>query len=148
MKTIKFLFFLVILGLLGLLYYQNTEYFLSQGTLGLDLKISGWSWNTPAIPNVAWWGLCLAAGLLITGLKGMITAFSLRREIKRKDADILSLREKMLDLQAKLDVFTHDPYIQKGINDHAPKAEGEEKPEASEATADAAVPAGAEAKSA
>lgn len=137
MKTIKILFFLVILGLLGLVYYQNTAYFLAQGSLGLNLKISGWSWHTPELPNWAWWGICFGLGLLITGIKGMFTSFRLGREIKRKDADILSLREKQLDLQAKLDVFTHDPYIQKGIETSDAEKEAKEAAPVEEATEEA-----------
>ncbi|MCG8564338.1 MAG: LapA family protein [Desulfobacterales bacterium] len=137
MKTIKILFFLVILGLLGLLYYQNTAYFLGHNALGLDLKISGWNWHTPELPNYAWWGLCFGLGLLITGIKGMFTSFRLGREIKRKDADILTLREKQLDLQAKLDVFTHDPYIQKGIENETPAADADKADEGKAAESDA-----------
>ena len=127
MKTIKFLFLLVILGLLGLLYYQNTEFFLTKNTLGVNLKLDGWQWATPAIPNYAFWAICFALGLLLTGFKGMIKTFALGREIKRKDATIESLNKKVNDVQAKLDVFTHDPYIQKTMTDDATEAKGAEE---------------------
>ena len=67
----------------------------------------------------------------------MFTSFRLGREIKRKDADILSLREKQLDLQAKLDVFTHDPYIQKGIETSDAEKEAKEAAPVEEATEEA-----------
>lgn len=111
MKTIKFLFLLIILGLLGLLVYQNLEYFMAKQALAIDLKISGWHWTIPELPTLTFWGICFGLGLLITGLKGLVTAFSLGREIKRKDAKIDSLKQEIMDLKTRLDVFIHDPYI-------------------------------------
>jgi len=35
------------------------------------------------------------------------------KKIKTKDADILSLKQEITSLTARLDVFTHDPYIKK-----------------------------------
>ncbi|WP_022664066.1 LapA family protein [Desulfospira joergensenii] len=118
MKTIKFLFLLIILGLLGLLVYQNLDYFMAKQALSIDLKISGWHWTTPELPTLAFWGICFGIGLLITGFKGLATAFSLGREIKKKNAGIDSLKKEIKDLKSRLDVFIHDPYIKaaKGSN--------------------------------
>ncbi len=82
MKTIKMLILLMILGLVGLLIYQNIDYFTTGTTLTLNLKFN--SWTAPELPNWAFWGICLGLGLLITGVKGLSTAFGLGREIKKK----------------------------------------------------------------
>lgn len=124
MKTIKFLILLIILGLLGLLIYQNINYFTTARSLILDLKFNQWQWTTPALPNWAFWGICFGLGLLITGMKGLATAFRLGREIKKNQGRIADLTAKNKDLQSRLDVFTHDPYIKKAISDTA----SEEKP--------------------
>ncbi|MCF8113214.1 MAG: LapA family protein [Desulfotignum sp.] len=116
MKTIKFLFLLIILGLLGLLIYQNIDYFTTVRSLTLDLKFNQWQWTVPALPNWAFWGICFGLGLLITGLKGLVTAFRLGREIKKKDAQIEKMKARNTDLQSRLDVFIHDPYIKKGLS--------------------------------
>ncbi len=117
MKTIKFLFMLIILGLLGLLIYQNIDYFNTTWSLALDLRFNQWHWTAPPLPNWAFWGICFGLGLLITGLKGLVTAFGLGREIKKKDAEITELTSRNRDLQARLDVFIHDPYIKKGLSE-------------------------------
>ncbi len=111
MKTVKLLFLLIILGLISLLVYQNLDYFMAKHALNLDLKISNWHWTTPELPALAYWGICLGVGLLMTGLKGLITAFSLGREIKNKDSQVEALKNQITDLKTRLDVFIHDPYI-------------------------------------
>jgi hypothetical protein len=115
MKTIKMLLLLMILGLVGLLIYQNIDYFTTGTMLTLNLKFTGWT--APELPNWAFWGICLGLGLLITGIKGLATAFGLGREIKKKNAQIAELTARNADLQARLDVFIHDPYIKKGLSD-------------------------------
>lgn len=114
MKTVKLLILLIILVLAGLLIYQNIDYFTTGTVLTLDLKFAGWT--VPELPNWAFWGICLGLGLLITGIKGLITAFGLGREIKKRNVRIAELEARNSDLQGRLDVFIHDPYIKKGLS--------------------------------
>ncbi|MCA1792700.1 MAG: hypothetical protein ABR534_02040 [Desulfotignum sp.] len=125
MKTIKFLFLLIIIGLLALLIYQNIDYFTTAKALTLDLKFNQWQWASPALPNWAFWGMCFGLGLVITGIKGLVTAYGLGREIKNKDARIAELKTRNTELKNKLDVFIHDPYIKNAISDTDP---GEKNP--------------------
>jgi len=111
MKTIKYLFLLIILGLIGTIIYQNLGYFMTPYALHIDLKVSTWQWTAPATPNLTYWGICFGLGLLLTGIKGLFTAFRLGREIKANGQVIGKLNQKISDLQTKLDVFVHDPYI-------------------------------------
>lgn len=113
MKTIKTLFWLIILGLLGTLIYQNKAYFMTPSALTLNLKFSTWQWTLPELQNIVYWGICFGLGLLLTGIKGLFTAFRLGREIKRKNASIDTLKQEINDLKTKLDVFVHDPYIKR-----------------------------------
>lgn len=115
MKAIKFLVLLIILGLLGVLVYQNLEYFTTKQAFHIDLKREGWQWTIPELPNYAFWGIWFGLGLLITGMRGLATAFRLGREIKKKEAVILDLREEITELKVRLDVFIHDPYIKKRL---------------------------------
>ena len=85
--------------------------------------------------------LCLGLGLLITGIKGLTTAFGLGRQIKKRDAQIAELTAQNADLQARLDVFVHDPYIKKGLSsphedipENTPKDPREETQEAPDET--------------
>ncbi len=128
MKTIKTLFLLVILGLLSTLIYQNLDYFMAPTSLHIDLKISTWQWTIPTLPLIAYWGICFGIGLLITGMKGLFTAFRLGREIKQQDASMGILKQEITSLKTRLEVFVHDPYIKrelaKPVVENAPVVEG------------------------
>ena len=113
MKTIKTLFLLIIIGLLSTLIYQNLDYFMAPYALHIDFKVSTWQWTIPALPLIAYWGICFGLGLLITGMKGLFTAFRLGREIKNQDKLMTTLKQEINDLKTKLDVFVHDPYIKR-----------------------------------
>jgi hypothetical protein len=135
MKTIKTLFLLVILGLLSTLVYQNLDYFMTPSALHIDFKISTWQWTIPALPLIAYWGICFGLGLLITGMKGLVTAFRLGREIKNQDKLVTTLKQEINDLKTKLDVFVHDPYIKREMEKpvlentvETSSAAGDEKP--------------------
>ena len=123
MKTIKTLFLLIILGLLSTLIYQNLDYFMAPTVLHIDFKVSTWQWTTPALPLIAYWGICFGLGLLITGMKGLFTAFRLGREIKNQDNRVDTLKQEIHDLKMKLDVFVHDPYIKKDMENHSVETE-------------------------
>lgn len=95
MKKIKYLFWLIILAALGILIYQNLEYFMAVTSLKFDLKISGWSWVTPELQNIVLMGICFAIGLIVTGIKWLAASLRLKKEIKTKDAKIASLKEQL-----------------------------------------------------
>jgi len=119
MKTIKLLFWLIILALLGTLMYQNQAYFMTPTALTIDLKIPGWSWVIPPIQNVAYFGICFLLGLILAGIKGLLAVFYLRKQIKNGNKTIASLQTEINSLKTELDVFKHDPYIKKEIENRA-----------------------------
>ncbi len=132
MKLIKYLFWLIILGLLGTLIYQNLEYFMTTVVLNIDLKVKDLAWSIPELQNVAYFGICFLLGLILAGGKGLLTKLRLKREIKTKDAEISALKKQVNELKMKLEVFQHDPYIKKEL-EKKPLAE-EPEPEQSEQT--------------
>lgn len=113
MKKIKYLFWLIILGLLGTLIYQNLDYFMTTMALKLDLKIASWHWTMPELQNIAYFGICFLLGLIISWFKGFLSKLKLKKEIKTKDATVTSLKEQINTLKTELEVFQHDPYIKK-----------------------------------
>jgi hypothetical protein len=119
MKTIKFLFWLIILVLLGTLIYQNLAYFMAPTPLTLDLQIAGWSWTIPPIQNIAYFGICFLLGLILAGIKGLLAVFCLKKQIKDGNKTIISLKAEMESLKTELDVFKHDPYIKKELENKA-----------------------------
>lgn len=115
MKTIKYLLWLIILVLLGVLIYQNLEYFMTTVALKLDLKIAMWSWTIPEIQNIVYFAICFILGIILAGIKGFLSKLGLKKEIKAKDTTIISLKEQINTLKEELEVFQHDPYINKAL---------------------------------
>lgn len=119
MKTIKYLLWLIIIGLLATLIYQNLDYFMHKTALELDLKISTWHWSIPGLENIAYFGICFLLGLILAGFKGLRAKFRLKKEIKTKNIEIVSLLEQVTALKTELTVFTHDPYIKKNMEERS-----------------------------
>ncbi|WP_299978873.1 LapA family protein [Desulfobacula sp.] len=117
MKKIKYLLWLIILGLLGILIYQNLDYFMTTRALKFDLKIASWNWTIPELQNIAYFGICFLLGLILAGLKGFVVKLRLKKEIKTKDAAAASLKEQVNTLKTELEVFQHDPYIKKEMEE-------------------------------
>lgn len=115
MKTIKFLFWVIILALLGTLVYQNQAYFMTTTVLTLDLRVTGWNWTIPPIQNIAYFGICFLLGLILAGIKGLFVSFGLKKQIKNGNKTIDGLQKEIGSLKTDLDVFKHDPYIKKEI---------------------------------
>ena len=123
MKKFKLFLFLLVLIALGILFSQNYEYFTQTNSLRFDLKAPNCQWTIPAVPNIAFFGICFLAGLIVAGVKWMTASLSFRKIIKGKDADILSLNEKINTLKTQLEVFEHDPYIKKALEKKSPELE-------------------------
>ena len=115
MKTIKYLLWLIILGLLGTLIYQNIDYFMTTIALKFDLKVASWNWTIPELQNIAFFGICFLLGVILVGVNGFFVKFGLKKEIKIKDAAIASLKGQINTLKTELEVFQHDPYIKKEL---------------------------------
>ena len=123
-KIILFIIFLVVLAVFGI---QNQEYFLASTPLHIDFKISSLHYTVMEFPNWAYWVLCLVIGLLITGIRGLITAFRLKRQVRTRDERIESMKGEINSLQTRLDIFIHDPYIKKHLEEEARKDQNQEQ---------------------
>ena len=138
MKKIKLLLWLIILGLLGTLIYQNLDYFMTTVALKFDLKVASWNWTIPELQNIAYFGICFLSGLIIAGLKGFVVSFRLSKEIKAKNTTITSLKEQVNTLKTELEVFQHDPYIKKQLKEETvvDQPENDNQKDNTSATAD------------
>ncbi len=117
MKKIKILLWLIIFGLLGTLIYQNLDYFMTTVALKFDLKVASWNWTIPELQNIAYFGICFFLGFILIGTKGFVANFKLKKDIKTKDITITSLKEQVNTLKTELEVFQHDPYIKKQLEE-------------------------------
>nr|WP_320193548.1 hypothetical protein [uncultured Desulfobacter sp.] len=128
MKTFKIILFIIFLVLLALFGLQNQEYFLTSTALHIDFKISSLNYKIMELPNWAYWVLCLVIGLLVTGIRGLISTFRLKRQVRTRDERIESMKGEINSLQTRLDIFLHDPVIKKHLENEARK--DKEQPEA------------------
>ncbi len=117
MKTIKYLLWLIIIAMLGILIYQNLEYFMTTVALKFNLNVATWNWTIPELQNIAYFGICFLLGFILAGIKGFAVKLRLKKEIKSKNADIASLNEQVRKLKTDLGVFQHDPYIKKELKE-------------------------------
>jgi len=125
MKKIKYFLWLIILIALGILIYQNSNYFMAATALKFDLKISSWNWTIPELQNIAFFVICFFLGFILIGIKWVTLNFKFKNEMKTKDASIASLKEQLNTFKAELEVFQHDPYIKKDLEEKAQNAEKE-----------------------
>ena len=125
MKKIKYFLWLIILIALGILIYQNLDYFMAATALKFDLKISSWNWTIPELQNIALFAICFFLGFILAGFKWMILSFKFKKAFKTKDATIASLKEQLNTFKAELEVFQHDPYIKKDLEEKAQNSEKE-----------------------
>ena len=121
MKIFKIILFIIFLVLLAVFGIQNQGYFLADTPLYIDFKVASLNYKVMDLPNWGYWVLCLVLGLLITGVRGLITAFRLRRQVRTRDERIESMKGEINSLQTRLDIFIHDPYIKKHLEEEARK---------------------------
>lgn len=121
MKTFKIILLIIFLLLLTMFGLQNQEYFLTNTALHIDFKVASLAFTTMELPNWAYWVLCLVIGLLTTGIRGLITAFRLRRQVRTRDERIENMKGEINSLQTRLDIFLHDPVIKKHLEEEARK---------------------------
>ncbi len=112
--------------LIALFGIQNQDYFLTETALHIDFKVASLNYTAMDIPNWVYWGICLVLGLLITGIRGLITAFRLGRQVKTRDERIERLKGEINSLQTRLDIFIHDPYIKKHLEEEDARKEQEQ----------------------
>lgn len=117
MKTIKYLFLLIItIGVAALIYF-NQNYFLAKTALSVNLQDTVYS--IPALPTIAYLGICFLFGLLYSSVNTLTTKLCMGKTIKEKEALIATLSNQIDELKNELNFFKNDPYIKKGVETKA-----------------------------
>ncbi len=112
MKNIKTVFFFIFLICFAVIVYQNNEYFFSQYSMTIDLKISSWQWIFPKFFTIGYFGIFFGLGFLVAGYMGVSSKLKARKTIKQLNNDISSFHEQIVSLKTELDKFHSDPYIE------------------------------------
>jgi len=104
MKNAKIAFWVILFAFIGLILFQNREFYMSEHSLGIDLYVLN-EYRTPEVPNAILFLGFFFAGLLISYFFSLLERFSSRKTIT-KLSDSLRASEKILeDLKAENDVL-------------------------------------------
>jgi len=90
MKQVKLVFWLLVLAFIGLLFYQNREYFLIRHGLRLDLWFG--AYTIPEIPNGLYFLASFLIGLLLSYFYQLPERFRSGKTIKHLNATVASLK--------------------------------------------------------
>ena len=103
MKNAKIVFWVILFAFIGLILFQNREFYMSEHSLGIDLMF--FNYHTPEVPNAILFLGFFFAGLLISYFFSLLERFNSRKTIKSL-SDSLRASEKILeDLKAENDVL-------------------------------------------
>ena len=94
MKNAKIAFWLILIGFLGLLGYQNYEFFMSQHGLRINLLFV--QYDTPQVQNAILFLIFFFAGLLISYFITLFERFKSKKMIKALNT-ALDMNQKQLE---------------------------------------------------
>ena len=104
MKNAKIAFWVILFAFIGLILFQNREFYMSEHSLGIDLYVLN-EYRTPEVPNAILFLGFFFAGLLISYFFSLLERFNSRKAINNL-SDSLRASEKILEaLKAENDVL-------------------------------------------
>ena len=95
MKRAKIAFWLILIGFMGLLAYQNWDFFMSEHRLRLNLFVTD-EFSTPELQNAILFLIFFLAGLLVSYFTTLFERFKSKKTIKILNA-ALETNQKLLD---------------------------------------------------
>ena len=101
MKKVKVVFWLLIIGFVALVVYQNLNYFLARESLGIDLYF--WKYHTPDFPNGYLILGCFLLGFLISYIFSLSERFKARKAVRNMNAAVESHLEQISALRNEVE---------------------------------------------
>ena len=100
MKKVKLAFWLILLGLLGVVGWQNRPFFLDKQGIGIDYFFG--NIYTPELQIALYFLIFFLAGLLISYFSSLSERFVARRTIRKLTDELTTEKKKKSDLEASL----------------------------------------------
>lgn len=100
MKKLKFAFWIIVFGFVGLLIFQNRGFFMSESGLKLDLGF--FYYETPILANAIFFVAFFLVGLLISYFSGLFKHFRDAKTIKTLKAKETSLVEAVSSMEKQM----------------------------------------------
>lgn len=136
MKKVKIAFWMVILGFLALLVYQNKDFFLSEHSLGINLYF--FQKNTPDLPNAVLFAIFFLSGWLIAYFFSLFDRYKANKTIKNLNYQIASYQGTLDQMKQEIQALKPMPVAQRpeppegGASDEQlPKSDDAQNPQSS-----------------
>lgn len=101
MKKVKVIFWLLVVGFVALVVYQNKGYFLAQESLNINLYVA--QYHTPQIATGILILSCFVVGFLIAYLMSLSERFKARKAVKTMEAAMKSQMEQISELKSEVE---------------------------------------------
>ncbi|HUV50907.1 MAG TPA: hypothetical protein VMW78_07810 [Anaerolineae bacterium] len=102
MKNIKIVFWVIIIGFIILLLFQNQEIIIAKQSFKLDLMVVD-EYHTPELPNGIIYFVCLLTGFFIAFFAGLADRFKFRKNIRTLKTANNSQLEEISALKSRLE---------------------------------------------
>lgn len=104
MKKAKIAFWLIIIGFIALLAYQNWDFFMSQHRLKLDLFVTE-EFSTSELPNAILFLLFFFAGFLISYSITLYERFKSKKTIKQLNIAMEKSQKQLDELKSEISLL-------------------------------------------
>lgn len=104
MKNIKIAFWVIIIGFIILLLFQNQEIILAKQSFKLDLMVAD-EYHSPEMPNGIIYFVCLLTGFFIAFFAGLADRFKSKKNIRTLKAANASQLEEISTLKSKVELM-------------------------------------------
>lgn len=102
MKHIKLFFWVIIIGFLVLLIFQNQEFFFTKTPLNMDFYFNENKYPIPPVPNVLLFLAFFFTGLLIAYIISLFGQFKAKKTLKNLNLTLQSQMEVISGLRSEL----------------------------------------------
>jgi len=100
MKKVKLAFWLILLGLLGVVFWQNRPFFLDKQGIEIDYFFN--SIHIPELQIALYFLIFFLAGLLISYFSSLSERFVARKTIRKLNDELINVRKQNAELEASL----------------------------------------------
>ena len=104
MKKATLIVWVIILGFIALVIFQNQTFFMTSHSLRLNLGVVN-EYHTPEMPIAVVFIFFFFSGIVIAYLFGLSTRFKARRTAKKLNAAIISHKDEAAKLKSELDTL-------------------------------------------
>jgi len=107
MKKIKAALWIIMIGFVGLVVFQNWDYFDARQALNIDLFVG--EYLTPEFSNFLFFAACFLIGLLLAYIYGLVSHFRSTKLIKNLNAATEAQQEEISGLKRELEMLQRSP---------------------------------------